>query len=172
MLDIFNEPSRLHAMIVHFPVVLAMLGVPLIVALMVTRGRSSMLRWLIVTLYVVGSFTGFMAMQSGEGAVDQLSRVTDAGGALTDEAMLELEKHEEMGGKLWWMMLLPAAVTALTAIKRTPGELAAALVLALAVSVWTAGWAGLTGHHGGALVYDHGVGVPASPNNYPATSPR
>ncbi|MCE9588978.1 MAG: hypothetical protein K8S99_00455 [Planctomycetes bacterium] len=167
MLETLNDPPRLHAAIVHFPVVLAFIGVPLMLALIATRGRSCTLRWLLVALYVVGSVGGFVAMQVGGRAEDKLSELSANGPGLTHAAHEELEEHEEMGEKLWWMMLLPAGAVALGAVKRTPVRVIA-LVLALGLGVLAATLAGLTAHRGGTLVYAHGVGVPASPNNYPA----
>jgi len=167
MLEVLNDPPRLHAAVVHFPVVLAVLGVPLIIALIVTRGRSCTLRWLIVALYVAGALGGLAASWSGEQAVDRLSMLYDAGGSLTDAASEELEEHEEMGEKVWWMMLAPAVAVAITVAKRTPVRVVALLV-ALVFGVLVAGWVAVVGHHGGALVYTHGVGVPTSQNNLPA----
>jgi hypothetical protein len=44
-----------------------------------------------------------------------------------------------------------------------------ALLLSALVIVVLAGWIIVVAHDGGNLVYRHGAGVPASPNNTPAS---
>ncbi len=163
--DSLNNPSRLHAAIVHMPIAIALLGFVLVVALALTRGRSSTLRTIALVLYLLGAVSGFMAGRSGEAAEDFSTQRT----TLSAEADATLEKHEDMGKKAWLFLAGSMLAVGLTAINR-PVLRGTFVVIALVVSLSAAGWVTLTGHLGGELVYEHGIGVPASTNNIPATT--
>lgn len=164
ILESFRSPPRLHAMVVHLPVALALLGLLVLAALALTRGRSGTLRWLALSVYLLGAAMGYAAYATGERAEDHLG---DIGVQLSGPALAEFNQHTEMGEIVWLFLAGAAALTALTAVNR-PRVRAAAMALALAAGITAAGWVFVTAHHGGALVYVHGVGVgsatPVIPN--------
>lgn len=163
--DTLHNPSRLHAAIVHLPIAIALLGFVLVLALALTRGRSGTLRTIALVLYLLGATTGFMAGRSGEAAEEHAMWNV----SLADEADAAFEKHEEMGEKAWMFLAGTMLAVGLTAINR-PVPRGVFVVIALAASLTTAGWVTITAHYGGGLVYQHGIGVPASQNNIPATT--
>ena len=163
MLNSFRDPPRLHAMMVHFPIVLAVLGTLATLALLVVRGKVGWLRWVTVGIFLAGAVTGFYTASTGEAADDHLS---SANVELTDPANAEFNEHGAMGEKVWMFMAGAGILVALTAV-RGPALRSMFLVLALAAALATAAWVAVTAHYGGELVYLHGMGVPQSPNNYP-----
>lgn len=151
MLEATRQPSTLHAMMVHLPIALGMLGPFLLLWLMMTRGKSESVRWLIVTLYAVGVVTAVLAMQSGMAAAHQAG--------VTGRVAVAVHEHEEMGEKVWALMAGCGILTALSCIAWRPVRWGS-LILGLLLSAFTLVWIALTGHLGGMLVYEHGVGVP------------
>ncbi|MBI1335350.1 MAG: hypothetical protein GC164_00135 [Phycisphaera sp.] len=158
--DTLNDPHKLHAALVHFPIVLAFVGLVLTIALTVTLGKSKGLRWWCVALYLVAALTGFIAMDAGEDSVNDLDTSN-----LSDGVKQLIHDHEEMGEKVWWSMLIVGSFVALTAVPKKPVRVTFA-VLALVTSLMNVGLVVNTAYHGGEIVYGHGVGVPQM-----ATSP-
>lgn len=152
------NPSQRHAMLVHFPIVLSMLAMFALIMLAISRGKSS--RWRITTLalLILGMIFTTLAANAGESAVEQLSL------PLTTQAAAALEVHEEAAESLWIFFSITAVLVVPTFFKmmivRYPAvalSTIAGLALLLRVTI--------VAHAGGNLVYNHGVGVPASPNN-------
>lgn len=150
-LDLLRNPAILHAMAVHFPVALSVLGVPVAFAALIARRRHAPL-WLTALLYALLAVAAFAAVQTGEGARER------APATLPEEVWGLIDEHEELGEKIW-MAALATAVAALLAFVPYPNFSAAMRVLAVAGSLTVLGMAGLTAHRGGALVYEHGVGT-------------
>jgi len=71
-----------------------------------------------------------------------------------------LDRHENLGEGGWMWPTGVAVLLGLTFVRAPKVRLPAGL-LALAAAVGVASWAALAGHTGGALVYEHGLGVPA-----------
>lgn len=161
MFESLNHPQQKHAAIVHMPVALSALGLLVLLAWAVTRGQSCSLRRCCVAIYLLAAITAWMGHESGQEAMARLDTAT-----MTQPALELLEKHEQMGDWAWRYFLLMTVVMALTAIKaqhvlwRT-AVVAVAVLAGLGMATYTA----VTAHHGGALVYRHGVGVPTSANN-------
>src|SRR3954462_13108614 len=72
MLDPWNNPAIWHAINVHLPIVLAMLGLPLICIVAITRGRSRALRWGMVAFYAAVTLASWFTVQTGESAMKAL----------------------------------------------------------------------------------------------------
>ncbi len=158
-----SRPNEWHAMVVHFPVVISVLGVGLALLLLVTLGRSHWVRWLTVALYAVGVVAALTAMDAGHDAAEHIHAMHVK---LSPQAAAMLRQHAEMGKKVWIFMALTTVLAALTAIPKKPVRITL-VVLALVASLSTAGWVAVTGHYGGTLVYQYGVGAPATVNNLP-----
>lgn len=162
MLRVLDDPRQLHAALVHVPIALAMLFPLGVLVLLCTGGRSHTLRWTLVVGYLLAAVAGWYAAEAGEMAV----LYEHAPATRTAEALTTLERHEDMGDVAPIVLGVMGVLVMLTAIpKRLVRVLT--LVVSLAGSVAAAGWIGLTAHHGGELVYVHGLNTPATPNNVP-----
>lgn len=159
-----QDPTRLHAAIVHLPIAAAALGLVLLLLLTLVGARSPGLRWAAVVVYLAGAVTGAMAMCSGEQAQDH---VAAAGVTLTAEAADLLHEHEELGEKVWIPLAIATVLIVLTSIRMVAARVAA-LTLAILSGLAALGMVVATAHYGGQLVYLHGVGVPQTDNNMPA----
>src|SRR5438874_11409643 len=73
MLDPWKNPAVWHAINVHLPIVLAILGLPLVCVLAITRGRSRKLRWSVVIFYAIVALAAWFTVQTGERAMAAVS---------------------------------------------------------------------------------------------------
>ncbi len=167
ILESLSDPQQKHAMMVHLPIAISLIGVLGLLVLACTAGRSSVLRWCCVGIYLLGTGTAYLASEAGEHAEHTLDTTT-----MTQPALEDLEKHEEMGEHVYRYFLGTAVLTALVGIDSDKRFLRPTLlILALLASLATAVRVGEIGHYGGKLVYDYGVGVPATPNNFKDAAP-
>jgi uncharacterized membrane protein len=163
-------PDPLHAAVVHFPVVFAML-LPLVavVALVAIRRGGSIRQWWGITLVVMLGLavSSFAAVRTGEAQEDRVERVV---------AEHPLHTHEEAGERF---LLLTGVLLVIGAAGLLPKRAGAAFRLigaAAAAGVMVAGWQ--VGHTGGELVYRHGAaaayvaGEAGANGQAPATSRR
>ncbi len=156
-LDTFRSPAMVHALVVHAPISLAFLGLPLVLLAAALKERGAGIRWLAVAAYLGLVIAAVLTLQTGEEA---RSALPNAPGVI-DEAVWNLvHNHEGMAGKVWIFALVTALLTACTAAQ-SPRMRVTAGTLAVLAALATAGWIGLTGHYGGTLVYVHGLGTPA-----------
>ena len=153
ILDAWNDPSMRHAMVIHFPVVLSLIGVPFAVAAALVKPKSKALRWAVLALYLVFAATAWVARNSGHDAEEVVE------GSLDDEGHEELEEHEHHGHNLW---MWPAGISILIGVSfvshrwvRLPSAW-----LAVGVGLIAAERVAHTADHGGRLVYEHGAGAP------------
>lgn len=152
LLEVLQDTQALHAASIHFPVVLSMIAAFMALLAAWTRGRNSTLSWL-----SVGSFGALLAavlvtVQSGEAAFAEIG-----------DASLEVRQiaatHRMMARRIAWLAL--AGLIAATSAQRLgPGAAHKARWVCVLVGAVTVGWVAMTAHHGGTLVYVHGVGVP------------
>lgn len=157
--------SELHAILVHFPIALAIAGVPLVlVAAFAASGR--VLRWVSVALYAAVALSAYAAYWSGEQARKLIPNT------YPDAVWDILDAHEELAASVWIGAAITAVFLAIGASHyrwlRIP-----ATTVAFVGSVMTATFVGTTGHFGGQLVYKHGIGTPGAAALYgpPATTP-
>mgnify|MGYP001226824110 CR=1 FL=1 len=155
MLDTLQDPHARHAMLVHFPIVLALIGVVPLVIHLAMKARSRGLGLALLAWYAAASIGAALAANSGEAAEEGVEALS-----LTTAEQAALERHEELGENGWIWPLIPAALAAVTLVPRPRLRIAAA-GLALAAGAGVAVWVGATAHAGGELVYKHGLGVPA-----------
>jgi uncharacterized membrane protein len=156
ILGLFRDPHARHAMMVHLPIVMGLLGVPLTLAVLLGGARSLSLKVVTIVVFLLAGAGAALAASSGEEAESRL----EARG-LTAVEQGSLHRHEELGEGGWIWPLLPAGLTAITLIparRRAIPMIAAGL--AVAGSLGVAGWVVITAHAGGSLVYVHGLGVP------------
>lgn len=155
-------PDPLHPAIIHFPVVLILLGT--FVAFAAVFWRKHHLPVLAAALLAMGALGAWVAVQTGKsdgGLVENLSPQTEA----------LLDAHQNWAERT----LILAAIAAVAGIVSV--SLFRFPRTARTAAITTAFIAGLasyalyqTGHRGGALVFHHGVGVSiAAPVTAPAT---
>lgn len=153
--------SELHAILVHFPIALAIIGVPLVLLAALPATDRSSLRWISIGLYLIVAASAYAAFWSGERARDLIPNTYP--NAVWDT----LEIHEELATSVWIGALITAAFLAIGAFQykwiRVP-----ATTIAFVAGLVTAILVGTTGHFGGQLVYKHGVGTPGAAALYGA----
>ena len=154
LLEVFNNPSMLHAAVVHMPIALGMAGMVLVYVCAVVAKENEPLRWVTVGCYALMSLFAFLAAQSGQGAIGKAP--TELPQAIWDQ----MERHEDMGEVIWKLAAITAALMALSAVKIRWFN-TSVLTLAMLASLGTGAWVAITGHYGGTLVYEYGVGTPA-----------
>jgi uncharacterized membrane protein len=150
-------PDPLHPAVVHFPIVLVLLGAAVTIAALV-RPRGQWPRWAAVLL-VLGAAGAGAAYWSGEQGKELVGLLSPAAESLLDQ-------HEDTA-KLTLITAIIAAVLSVAGLAATRWPTTAkALRFATAVAgLSAAALVGLTGHRGGMMVYHHAVGVeqPVSP---------
>ncbi|MDX9971513.1 MAG: c-type cytochrome domain-containing protein [FCB group bacterium] len=154
------DPQRVHAAVVHLPVALALLGIPLVYLTAVSSSDKETLRRLTLAFYALLIPLALLAQWTGEGAHDQVPA------NMTAEVYDRIEQHEEMAEQVWIFAAVTAVLLAFSTLKlkwfRT-----AMMSLAMVASLATGGWMAVTGHLGGDLVYTYGVGTPGKALNRP-----
>lgn len=144
-------PSPLHPAIVHFPIVLILIGTLVAVAAAFTRRWQ--LPWIAAGLLLAGAAGAVAATWTGD-------EEQEMAGELSSQAEKILEEHEEWG-EATRNSAIAAALLACTALAvgRFPllsRGLAVTTVLAAVASSYCVVQ---TGHYGGQLVYKHGTGI-------------
>lgn len=156
-------PDPLHPALVHFPIVLIVLG--MFLALGTVPLRRIWLSRATAVVLALGAVGALAAAWSGEEDEEAAER---AGGA----AEQVFEEHEEWGERTRNAAILAALAAGIAtfSIKRMPAFSRGTTALTAALAV-TACWCVIeAGHYGGLLVYQHGVGVKSSADAAP--SPR
>lgn len=144
-------PNPLHPAVVHFPIVLLLLGAVAAVAAVFVRQHG--IPVLAAGLLVLGAVGAWGAVESGEsdgGLVENTAPQVDA----------LVDAHETWAKRTLTISIFAAfaaGVSVLTA--RWPRTARAVAVGAALISVAAAYGVYETGHRGGALVYRHGAGV-------------
>lgn len=144
-------PDPLHPAIVHFPIVLLLLGAPLaLIAIFLRRWHMPWLAALVLTTGALGSIAATWTGGQDEEVAGELSEQSDA----------ILDEHEEWGERTRNVAVFAAALALLSAAltKFPPVSIPARLLTTIA-SLAAAFCVAQAGHYGGQLVYKHGVGI-------------
>ena len=153
-------PNPLHPAIVHFPIVLILIGT--LVAMVAAIFRRWRLPWLATALLVAGAAGAALAVRTG-------SQQAEMVGEISDRAEVILDQHEEWG-ELTRNIAITAAILALASAALTRfSKVSHGLGIATAIVAGAAAYAvAETGHYGGQLVYKHCVGINIAAGNNPA----
>jgi len=151
--EILNSPQMIHAVAVHFPIALGILGIPLVFLCAVTQMKNVTLRWLTFACYALMAAVAFVTVITGEHA---LSAVPSA---VWSEVRTLAEQHQFFAENVWVFATVTALLVMLGGFKNDRLRMTFT-VLAVLASVGTGVWVGVTGDLGGTLVYTHGVGTP------------
>lgn len=182
LINALRDVQSRHAILVHLPIALSVLGVPLVLALAATKARNRTLHVVCLAAYATLLASAVVAARSGEAAAGTIGRPDD-------EVIERVQQHEWLAEKVW----LGAAVTLLALLglsftSREPNQVHAAggsppsrprlglvgalnLFLVCVAAVGQAALTGLAAHHGGTLVYAHGVGIPRGEESGDAALP-
>lgn len=148
-----NLPNPLHPAIVHFPIVLILLG--MVIALIAVFWRKGYIPVFAAALLTLGALGAWGAMETGESDEDSVKQSSRQANAL-------LHSHEDWAKRTLAASSIAAVIAmgalALYRFPRVARGTAAAAALAACAASWCVYE---TGHLGGALVYQHGAGVHA-----------
>lgn len=139
----------LHPLVVHFPIVLAvLLPISIVVALWAIRKGATARRVWSVPVAVAAALTlsAWVATQTGESQEDRVERVVARGA---------LHGHEEAAERFLVLSGVLVLVAAAGLARGTVGRAARFVTAAGAVGLMAAG--AQVGHSGGVLVYRHGA---------------
>jgi uncharacterized membrane protein len=159
----FYLPNPLHPALVHFPIVLLILGgIGAVVA--VFTDRWNLRKW--VSLFLtIGAIGAFAAVWSG----DQAKETT---GLLSETAENLLDQHAELAHHARNLAVAAALLGLISAFVKLKGVFRSGPPLATAViSMICLLYIVQTGHLGGQMVYQHGIGTTSTLNTVsPANS--
>ena len=144
-------PNPLHPAVVHFPIVLLLLGAA--VAIVAAFWRKHHLPTLAAALLLLGALGTWAAVESGE---------SDGGLLENGSPQIEslVEAHENWAKRTLAISIIAAfAAVGSVLAGRWPRIARAVAVVAAVVSAAATYAVYETGHRGGALVYRHGAGV-------------
>lgn len=142
-------PNPLHPAVVHFPIVLLLLGAVLTLAAVFWRQHG--VPAMAAGLLILGAFGTWAAVETGE----------SDGGLVEDTSVNALVDAHETWAKRTLTISIIAGLVALGSVlaARWP-RIARALAIVAALASATAAYSIYqTGHRGGALVYRYGAGV-------------
>lgn len=142
-----------HAVAAHLPVGLSVFGVVLVVAAVAVRTERHVLRWVACAAYLLLAASAYIAVETGEDARREVA------GTVPGAIWAVLDDHESMAEYVWMFGIGTAALMASSVIAKGASRRFAGIA-AVVAALAAAGWVGLTGHHGGTLVYQHGIGIP------------
>jgi uncharacterized membrane protein len=140
---------NVHPLIIHFPIVLVLLAVPMDVVHLVSP-RTRVMSNVAVTLYVLGALSAVSAYVSGRIA---------AGAVFTPGMAHSMVESHERWATLTAAWLVGLAVVRLGARIARRGEGNAARVLFVALGIAAAILIQQTAERGARLVFEQGVGV-------------
>jgi uncharacterized membrane protein len=145
-------PDPLHPAIVHFPIVLILLGT--LVAIIASFIKRWNLPWLSAGLLTLGALGAIGATWSGREHEESAKN-------LSPRADKILEEHEEWGERTRNVAIAAAVlgVAALIVSSRFPKVARGLSTVTALVAIGASYCVAETGHYGGLLVYKHGAGV-------------
>lgn len=166
--ELLSSPSMMHAAVVHMPIAAAALGL-LFVILSAIFHRNNTVRALTALLFLISAVSAYVAIETGEDARDLVPNTLP--GAIWDQ----LTAHAAGAEKVLYASAFTFACLLISLI-RWDALRVATMLLAAVGAIATNVFCANTGHLGGALVYNHGVGTPAvhqppAPADTPEASP-
>lgn len=148
--------SPLHPLVVHFPIAGLIIAAALdLAALAIRRPDLSAAALYVQAIAAAGAVASYFSGEAAEEGAEH---------ALEGQPLVEavLERHEDLGKILMIAAVVLVLGRAALASKGL-ADAAGAKVAVAALSLAVAALVGVTGYYGGELVYQHDVGVVASP---------
>lgn len=174
----FPLPSPLHPAVVHFPIVLLLLGAAVaVVSIFVNRWH---LTWISASLLVMGALGAFVAVETGEMAQEIVGQLAASSEDLLDSHQEWAERTEMTAGITAAIAIFSAAlgvysvrlntrkvesmgnnpsVSSITRLVSRPAIPSAARAITAVAALLSCFFVYQTARRGGELVYEHGVGV-------------
>ena len=144
-------PDPLHPALVHFPIVLILLGTGL--SILAVFWRKGYVPGFAAALLVMGALGAWAAVASGKSDGGLVENTSAGVSALLDAHETWAERTLTAAA---FAAVIAVASVGLFRFPRAARGVAVAAALAAMVAAWTVYE---TGHRGGALVYQHGTGV-------------
>jgi uncharacterized membrane protein len=155
-------PDPLHPAVVHFPIVLILLGAAAAVVAAFWRGGH--LPRFAAVLLALGALGAWAAVRSGESGGGLLET-----GSPQMEALVEV--HETWAKRTFAVSIVAAVAAVASALAGRWPRLARGVAIVAAVASAAAAYAVYeTGHRGGTLVYRHAAGVELAATAPPAAT--
>ena len=150
-LDAWADPQMRHAMLVHFPIVLSLVGIAFAVlaAVWPAKPRGRVFQWVTLATFLALTLCLYLARESGHDAEDLAGPMSEAG-------ELEMEEHEHHGHNLWQWSAVICVVAGLGFVRHRAVHIASAWLVVVGAGL-TAERIAHTADHGGRLVYVHGA---------------
>lgn len=147
-------PDPLHPAMIHFPVVLILLGT--FAAFVAVFWRRNHVPVMAAALLLLGAMGAWVAVQTGKSDGGLLETLSPQGEAL-------LEEHENWGQRTMIIASFATAIAIASAVMFRFPRVARVTAVAAALTAGVASYGVYqTGHRGGALVFQHGAGVKQS----------
>ena len=155
----WQNPAMRHAMLIHFPIVLAFLLVPL--ALLTSVWAGTFRKTLIIFCFIIGlatAGTAWLAKDTGSQAHQALG--TD----VAPDVEIQIAAHGGAAVRVWWLSLTACGILLLACFGNKVWKAIARCLFFLS-TVALAGYIAYVADLGGRLVYVEEVGVGVHPMN-------
>jgi uncharacterized membrane protein len=149
----FDNPQMMHAVLVHTPIMFAVIGLLLALCSVIFHKNSLYAKGAFL-FFVLLALSSWLTSESGEKAEELIPNTLPA--AYWDA----INNHGAMAEKIW-MFALAASLLSLAAFHKNPKIKWSAKGLMVLTALVANGWVAVTGHYGGELVYKYGIGTPA-----------
>ncbi len=160
-------PDPLHPAVVHFPIVLLLVGAGVMVVAVFLRRWN--LDWIAAVLLLMGAAGAWVAVETGEASRELLGR-------LSGDVLGLIDSHQEWGEKTGVVATIAAMLAVFAAVTRSlkgwaqpfgrglsPALQHGLRVVAAISALIACYFVYQTARRGGEAVYGHGVGVNANP---------
>lgn len=150
--ELLSNPSMLHAAIVHMPIAAGIIGLVFVILSAIFH-RNNTVRALTALIFLVVAVTAYVAIETGENARELVPN------NLSNDVWTPLDAHAENAERVLYAGIFTLTCLVISLIRFDAiriGALLLAAVGAIATNIFCAN----TGHLGGVLVYNHGVGTP------------
>ena len=144
---------KLHPAVVHFPIALLPLALGFEIAGLVSA-RTEWLRSAATTVYSLAAVTAAVAVWAGRRAADGLVGVPP-------RVQPRIGEHSDWAHYALYLLLAVAAIRLFVHLRPSLGAHTGARCTVLVLGLAALGLVAVAADHGGALVYEHGVGVRA-----------
>lgn len=150
--ELLSNPSMLHAAIVHMPIAAGVIGLVFVILSAIFH-RNNTVRALTALIFLIVAASAYVAIETGENARELVPNT------LSNDVWTPLDAHAESAERVLYAGIFTLACLVISLIRFDAiriGALLLAAVGAIATNIFCAN----TGHLGGILVYNHGVGTP------------
>jgi len=149
----FQNPAMRHAILVHFPIVLSIITIPIAFASALSTNNKSKI-WPILTTLLLAAFAlaAAIAIRAGHNAESHLGNIMPV-------ISQTVSQHEDAAENLGYFGLA-ATLLSLLAFTPKPNLNTIGKWLTLIPAALIAAQVGKTAHLGGTMVYNYGAGTP------------